>query len=127
MPKANRVVAALLSSGMMAASGCGGTANGECTGSLSPPPEARSCEVLLVGEGDTITDIVFSDSVLGESVQQQPNVALAWHALSDAPMGSESVRVTSRGGGYVVEVARCFDRDGRELDARLGEGGGCHD
>ncbi len=59
-------------------------------------------------------------SVRAEHVRQAPRTAIAFHAMGDAPIGRDAVRVEVLGDGdFRIVNAQCFDRDGEPI-----EGGG---
>lgn len=91
----------------------------EATHAVSLPaidPAARACEVLLADDGARVVRARFDASVRGETVRQAPRTAVTFHAMGDARIGRDAVRIELTGpGGMAVVRGRCFDRDGRPL------------
>jgi len=91
---------------------------------LAFPAQARSCELLLREHGAAVLSIAFASDTAGSFVREAPRVAVALHALSDAPMGELEVHVTGGGDRPTTERTHCFDASGEALpDVELQFGG----
>lgn len=84
---------------------------------------ARSCE-LIVRESDTrVVGATFGPSVTGVHLRQGHHTAVSFFANDDAAISSGAISLQvvapsagSAAAGIDVVSARCFDRDGRELE-----------
>jgi hypothetical protein len=79
-------------------------------------PAARSCEVLLEDASATVVAARFAASVRGEHVREAPRTAVTFHAMGDAAIGREAVRIDVLGeGDFRVARGQCFDRLGEPI------------
>jgi hypothetical protein len=79
-------------------------------------PSARSCELLLEDDQATVVHTVFDPSVRGEEVREAPRTGIAFHAMGDAAIGPDAVKVLVLGDGpFRIASSQCFDREGRPI------------
>ena len=79
-------------------------------------PVARSCEILLEDDQAAVLSAVFDPTVRGEEVREAPRTGLAFHAMGDAAIGPDAVKILVLGDGpFRVASSQCFDREGRPI------------
>lgn len=82
---------------------------------------ARACEALFEVSGDELPKVLFTSSVVGESIPKAPRFALAFTAASDSSLVGQDLVSFSFASGTVPTVtmvrATCFDGSGASLGA----------
>jgi hypothetical protein len=79
-------------------------------------PSARACELLLEDDQATVVHAIFDPSVRGEEVREAPRTGIAFHAMGDAAIGPDAVKIMVLGDGtFRVANGQCFDREGRPI------------
>ena len=77
-------------------------------------PGARACELAIRDRGERVVDV----EVVGASgahVREAPRTAIAIHGEREIASDAVRVRVAGEGEPPMVDVARCWDRDGAAL------------
>ena len=79
-------------------------------------PVVRSCEILLADKDQPVENVVFGEQVKGTMQRWAPKTALAFVALTDAPITGAvaTVQSTSKPSFDIVTV-RCYDHEGKPV------------
>ncbi len=75
--------------------------------------QVRSCELLFVDKDAPITGVSFGASVKGTTQRWAPRTAVAFTALTDAPLSGNVLTVQAS--AFDLVTTRCYDHEGKPV------------